>query len=75
MSTKQNVCKAVVSDILGQEIPNLNDPYNCKRKEKLIILQSIGNIVAKSKETRVVTYNCRYSSGLIPLIVPLFYPC
>jgi len=31
------------------------------------ILQSIGIVVTKSKETRVVTYTCRYSSGnLIP---------
>jgi len=34
-----------------------------KYKEKLVILQSIGIIVIKSKETRVVTYTCRYSSG------------
>ena len=36
-------------------------------KEKLVILQSTGIIVIKSKETRVVAYTCRYSSGhLIP---------
>ena len=38
-----------------------------KYKEKLVILQSIGIMLIKSKETRVVTY--RYSSGhLIPII-------
>ena len=37
--------------------------------EKLVTLQLIGIIVLKSKETRVVTYTCRYSSGyLIPII-------
>jgi len=40
-----------------------------KCKEKLVILQAIGIIVMKSKETRVVAYTCRYSSGhLIPVI-------
>ena len=35
--------------------------------EKFVILQSIGIIVIKCKETRVITYTCRYSSGyLIP---------
>jgi len=34
-----------------------------KYKEWLVILQSIGIIVIKSKETRVITYSCRYSSG------------
>ena len=38
-------------------------------KEKLVILQSIGIIVIKSKETRVIAYTCRYSKGhLIPII-------
>jgi len=38
-----------------------------KYKEKFVILQSIGIIVIKSKETKVITYTCRYSSGhLIP---------
>ena len=32
-------------------------------QEKLVILQSIGIIAIKSKETMVVTYTCRYSSG------------
>ena len=41
--------------------------YEHKCKEKLAILQSIGIILIKSKETRVVTYTCIYSSGfLIP---------
>ena len=31
-------------------------------KEKLVILQLIGIIAIKSKETRVITYTCRYSS-------------
>ena len=39
-----------------------------KYKEKFVILQSIEIIVIKSKETRVVTYTCRYASGhLIPI--------
>ena len=38
-------------------------------KEKLVILLSIGIIVIKNKETRVITYTCRYSRGhLIPII-------
>jgi len=37
--------------------------------EKLVILQSIGIIIIKSKETRATTYTCRYFSGhLIPII-------
>ena len=40
-----------------------------KYKEKLVILQLIGIIVIKSKEIRMITYTCRYSSGhLIPTI-------
>ena len=36
-------------------------------KTSVVILQLIGIIITKSKETRVVTYTCRYSSGpLIP---------
>ena len=42
-------------------------PYWYKYKEKFVILQAIGIIYIKSQETRVVAYNCRYSSGpLIP---------
>ena len=38
-----------------------------KCKKKSVILLSIGIIVIKSKEIRVITYTCRYSSGhLIP---------
>jgi len=37
-------------------------------KEKLVILQSIGIIVIKSKETRMITYTCRYSSGHLSTI-------
>ena len=33
-----------------------------KYKQKLIIVQSIGIIVIKSKETRMITYTLRYSS-------------
>jgi len=36
-----------------------------KYKEKEVILQSIGIIVIKSKETRVITYTCRYSIGYL----------
>jgi len=40
-------------------------------EEKLVILQLIRIMVIKSKETRVVTYTYRYSSGyLIPIIYP-----
>ena len=40
-----------------------------KYKEKRTILHSIGIIVIKSKETRVIINTCRYSSGhLIPII-------
>jgi len=43
-----------------------------KYKEKLVIFQSIGIIVIKSKET---SYTCRYSRGhLIPIIQPC-HPC
>jgi len=47
---------------------NLNQEFIIyKYKEKLVILQSIGIIVIKSKEARMITYTCRYSSGhLIP---------
>ena len=42
--------------------------YN-KCKEKLVILQSIGIIVIRSNETRVITYTCRYSSGHLSLFI------
>ena len=32
-------------------------------KKKIVILQSIGIIVIKNKETRVITYTFRYSGG------------
>ena len=32
-------------------------------KEEFVILQSIGIIVIKSKEIRVITYTCRYSNA------------
>jgi len=39
------------------------------REIMCVILLVIGIIVIKSKETRVITYTCRYSSGhLIPII-------
>jgi len=41
-------------------------PTVYKYMEKFVILLSIGVIVIKGKETRVVTYTCRYSSGHIP---------
>ena len=43
-------------------------------KEKFVILHSIGMIIViKSKETRVVTYTCRYFSGhLIPNLTELY---
>jgi len=38
-------------------------------RKKLVILQSTGIILIKSKETRLITYTYRYSSGhLIPII-------
>ena len=40
-----------------------------KYKEKLVILQSIGIIAIKSKETRVVTYTCKYFSGHLISII------
>ena len=40
-----------------------------KYKKKIVILQSIGIIVIKSKETRAITYTYRYFSGhFIPII-------
>jgi len=37
--------------------------------DKLVISQSIGIILIKSKKTRVITYSCRYPSRhLIPII-------
>jgi len=40
-----------------------------KYNEKLVTLLSIWIKVIKSKETRVFTYTCRYSSGhIIPII-------
>jgi len=44
-------------------IMTISQKKQTKKKKKLVILQSIGIIVIKSKETRVVTYTCRYSSG------------
>ena len=39
-----------------------------KHREKIVILQAIGIIQIKSKETRVVADTCRYSSRqLIPI--------
>ena len=46
-----------------------NHATNKKTKKKSVIFQSIGIIVLKDKETRVVSYTCRYSSKhLIPII-------
>jgi len=33
--------------------------------KKLIILQAIGIIAIKSKETKVIIYTCRYSGGYL----------
>ena len=52
-------------NLLGahQEIIMVFSEKKADKQEKLVILQS----VTKSKETRVITYTCRYSSGyLIP---------
>jgi len=47
---------------------DLSKKQTNKYKEKFVILQLIRIIVIKSKETRVVTFTCRYSSGqLIPI--------
>ena len=44
-----------------------------KYKEKLTLLQSIGEIIVlKSKKARVVTYTCRYCSGYLIPIVQLY---
>ena len=45
----------------------LHTLYYIKYEEKYVISQSIGITVIKSKETRVVAYTYKYSSGsLIP---------
>ena len=41
----------------------VNKKSTNKYKEICVILQSIGIIVIKSRETRAVIYTCRYSSG------------
>ena len=47
--------------------PLQGNAFKNKYKEKIVILQSIGIIVIKSKETRMITYTCKYSSwDLIP---------
>ena len=50
--------------VISQKINQTN-----KYKEKLVILQSIRIIVIKSKETRLITYTCRYSSGNLIRII------
>jgi len=58
---KVKCCQACIMHV-GESLHRLSiDFINYKYKEKLVILQSIGIIVMKSKETRVVTYTCRYS--------------
>ena len=37
--------------------------YKIAYKEIFVILQSLGIIIIKSKETKSVIYACRYSSG------------
>jgi len=44
-------CQEVIIVISFKKLTN-------KYKEKFVILQAIGIIVIKSKETRVVTYTC-----------------
>jgi len=62
------------NNLLEIRVPKINygdlsKKQTSKYKEKLVILQSIGIVVIKSKETRVITYTCRYSGGhLIPII-------
>ena len=67
MGWKRSVLANVsTNNLLGvrQEVISQKKQTN-KYKENLIILQSIGiiHVVIKSKETRAVTYTCRYSSG------------
>ena len=52
-----------LTDLLGEHQEMISKKQTGVRK-KLVILQSIGIIVINSKETRVITYTCRYSSGL-----------
>ena len=60
--TDFRACQEIIMVISQKKLTN-------KYKEKLVILRLIGIIVIKSKETRVITYTCRYSSGhLIPII-------
>ena len=49
---------------------DLSKKQTNKYRKKMVILQSIGIVVIKSKETRVITYTCTYSSGhLIPQVI------
>jgi len=63
---------SVASMIRGHsffEVALMNSPILQKSKqtssywEKFVILQSIGIIVIKSRETRAIIYTCRYFSG------------
>jgi len=58
-----NCQKENIKLVFGPKSPNLHASYTYKYKEKLVILQSIGIMVIKSKETRMIIYTCRYSSG------------
>ena len=54
---------------MHQEIITVISQKKSKQKSIRKILQSIGIIVIRSKENRMITYTCRYSSGnLIPII-------
>ena len=58
----------LINSWMSQEVLISQKQLTNKYKKKLIILHFAG-IIAKNKETRVVTYTCRYSSGnLIPII-------
>ena len=50
---------------------NIKDTVRHKYKEKLVILQSIGIIVIKNKETRVVTYTCSLHAARNWVVGPL----
>ena len=54
-----------LTDFIVRGMPRRNNYGDLKKSkqqeiQKFVILQSIGVIVVKSKETRMVTYTCRY---------------
>jgi len=61
--------RLIVRHVPRNNYGDLSKKQRNKYKEKLVILQSIEIIFVKRKETREVTYTCRYSRGyLIPII-------